>query len=124
MSARPCGSCPYLRSTPVGLWDHAEFDNLREQDADPMAGKTFGCHLRDGSLCRGWLADQKRRGIPSIRLRLMLCANEEARVAFAAVDEKDPDLYANIEEMCEANQGVEFPAHDRAAQKLLRRVQA
>lgn len=122
--SRPCGSCPYLRSTPVGLWDQAEFDNLRKQDADPMAGKTFGCHLRDGSLCRGWLADQKRRGVPSIRLRLALCFDERAGETFSAVDEKDPDLYASIEEMCEANQGAEFPAHDRAAQKLLRRVQA
>ena len=52
------------------------------------------------------------------------CANEEAGAAFSAVDEKDPDLYASIEEMREANQGAEFPVHDRAAQKLLRRVQA
>lgn len=118
-AASPCGTCPYRRSTPPGIWDRTEYDNLRRQDAQPF-GSVFGCHLKDGSLCRGYLADQKRRGVPGLRLRMSLMTNPEAAAALEAVDETDPDLYGSIEEMCAANEGCRFPAESAKARKLLR----
>lgn len=116
--AKPCGTCPYRRSTPVGVWDQAEYDNLREQDRREFGGALFGCHLKDGSLCRGWLADQKRRGVRSISLRLKLMTDAKAVELFEAVDDADPDLYDSIDEMIEANDGKPFPERSRKARKL------
>ena len=117
--AKPCGTCPYSRSTPVGVWYKLEYDNLLAMEHDQI-GKVFGCHLGDGTVCRGWLADQKRRDLPSIALRLALCMDKEGKLgeALEAVDENDPDLYDSINEMIEANAEVPFPVTDPKARKL------
>jgi predicted component of type VI protein secretion system len=108
---------------PVGIWDYAEYENLQRAEQD-LLGSTFACHLtaplppQERSLCLGWLADQKRRGCPSIRLRVLLARRPELREVLEAVDAEDPDLYSSIEEMCAANRGQDFPAADPVAQKL------
>ena len=129
--AKPCGTCPYSRLTPVGVWSETEYRDLLASDRDQI-GKVYGCHLADGTVCRGWLADQKRRGLPSIALRLALMSDARAARAaggekgklgatYEAVDPDDPDLYDSIEEMAEANRGRDFPSRDPRARKLLKR---
>jgi hypothetical protein len=60
LRARPCGSCPYRRDVPSGVWAASEYEKLPGYDGDitsqAMAGATglFMCHLDDGSLCAGW----------------------------------------------------------------------
>lgn len=53
----PCGSCPYRRDVPAGLWHESEYDKLPNYDeptwAQPPA--LFMCHQQDGCLCGGWL---------------------------------------------------------------------
>lgn len=119
----PCGTCPYRRSTPVGIWHPAEYENLREQDANEFSGRSFGCHEDKGKSesgpCLGWLADQKRRGIPSIQLRLRLMRDEALVTVLQAVNEDDTDLYGSIAEMCEANRGKPYPR--RTKKKSTRR---
>lgn len=120
--AKPCGTCPYSRSTPVGVWDESEYRDLLEADRDQI-GKVYNCHLGDGTaVCRGWLADQKRRGLPSFAFRIALATDGSGKLVetFKAVDENDPDLYDSIEEMAEANRGRAFPSRDPKARKLLR----
>lgn len=55
---RPCGSCPYRRDVPSGIWDRREYEKLIEYDNEtwqqPLG--VFMCHQRDGSVCAGWLA--------------------------------------------------------------------
>ena len=119
---RPCATCPYLRSSPPGIWDAVEFERLQQQDGQQF-GAVFGCHANDDTLCRGWLADQKRRGAPCITLRLRLARDEPTREQFGAVDENDPDLYASIDEMVEANEGCAFPATHPKARKVATRVE-
>lgn len=136
--AAPCGTCPYRRSTPVGVWDQFEYDKLRETDAvDPqeamrrasagedvplreLLGVVYQCHLDDGTICRGWLADQKRRGLPSLALRLELSRRPDLVRVLEKVDENDPDLYGSLAEMCAANAGQPFPESNPRARKLLR----
>lgn len=120
----PCDTCPYRRSTPLGIWSKAEYENLQRQDADEMGGACFGCH-KDPSgktSCRGWLADQKRRGVPSIQLRLSLLTNVDTIAAFEAVDDTDPDLYDSISEMVEANRDKQFPRRSAKAARLALRL--
>ena len=54
----PCGSCPYRRDVPSGIWSQHEYDKLPAYDG-PTWGQSpalFMCHQRDGNLCAGWLA--------------------------------------------------------------------
>ena len=54
----PCGSCPYRKDVPSGIWHPDEYRKLIEYDRDtgeqPMA--LFMCHQRDDNLCAGWVA--------------------------------------------------------------------
>lgn len=58
---RPCGTCPYRRDVPSGIWSAAEYAKLARYDNDVpdqlMAGATrlFDCHQRTGELCAGWV---------------------------------------------------------------------
>lgn len=58
----PCGSCPYRRDVPSGLWAREEYDKLAMYDGSiaeqvlKRATGVFQCHQRDGNLCAGWLA--------------------------------------------------------------------
>lgn len=104
----PCLSCPYRKDAPAGLWHKDEFKNLLVQDANEMSGAIFGCHKYRNhpekvQVCGGWLLDQKRRGCPSIQLRLTIITNEEASVALREITDGGHKLYPSIAAMCRAN---------------------
>lgn len=56
--AVPCGSCPYRRDVPSGIWAKHEYDKLPLYDGETweQTWQVFMCHQRDGNLCGGWLA--------------------------------------------------------------------
>ena len=50
---RPCGSCPYRRDAPSGIWSREEYEKLPEYDK-PTAyqpPQVFMCHRNAGCLC-------------------------------------------------------------------------
>lgn len=53
----PCGSCPYRRDVPSGVWVREEYEKLPQYDGEtgtqPFAA--FLCHQQDGRLCAGWV---------------------------------------------------------------------
>ena len=57
----PCGSCPYRKDVPSGIWHREEYEKLPQYDGSTMdqllKGGTalFMCHQNDGCLCGGWL---------------------------------------------------------------------
>ena len=100
----PCGSCPYRVDVPIGTWHREEFENLLANDADELNGGVFGCHrfrlrIKDAEVCAGWFLDQTRRGIPSIKLRLVLMRLDEQPV----VTNGGHELYSTLKKMCLAN---------------------
>lgn len=99
----PCASCPYRRDVPVGVWHAENFERLLRADRDPIDGHTFGCHLNDGTLCRGWLLDQRGRDVPSIRLRLFLHRHDPDRAMLERVTDGGHACYESIDAMCRAN---------------------
>jgi hypothetical protein len=111
---KPCATCPYRRETKLRLWDIFEFQRLLKQDTNPVHGSTFGCHMyrtkpkEEHRPCVGWLLDQKKRGEPSIQLRLILMGNESARALYKHISRKGLRLYKSIEAMCRAN----YPEHE------------
>jgi hypothetical protein len=55
-AARPCGSCPYRRDVPSGVWHPDEYAKLPRFDADTphQPPGVFLCHQQDGRICAGW----------------------------------------------------------------------
>ncbi len=125
--SKPCAACPYRRDTPTGVWSPEEYERLLANDGHDM-GATYGCHLNsarpesEGEPCAGWLADQKRRGVPSIRLRMVLMTTPDAATLYEKIDDKDPSLYGSIEEMVRANMGKRFPRRNTKARRLLSKL--
>jgi len=57
----PCGSCPYRKDVPSGIWEKHEYEKLLIYDkeiSDQLIANAgaFLCHQKDGHLCAGWLA--------------------------------------------------------------------
>ncbi len=54
----PCGSCPYRRDVPSGLWEGEEYEKLIDYDGDTAEQPigVFLCHRQDGRACAGWVA--------------------------------------------------------------------
>lgn len=53
----PCGSCPYRKDVPSGVWEESEYVKLPEYDK-PTFEQPFGvfmCHQVDGRMCAGWV---------------------------------------------------------------------
>lgn len=105
----PCKSCPYRKDVRLKFWHRSEFENLLANDADPLNGNVFGCH-EDGKkepeerrLCIGWTLDQRERGLPSIRLRLLLVRHPAAGDLMREAHSGGHELFKTMKAMCLAN---------------------
>lgn len=99
--ARPCGNCPYKRSSPLQLWHPAEYLKLIDAEQEPL-GRVFMCHKKDGCVCVGWLADQDKRDFPSIMLRVELSRHNVTREYLDKLGTLR-GLYGSVSEMIAAN---------------------
>ncbi len=65
----PCGSCPYRKDVPSGIWAKNEYDKLPSYDGETweQSPAIFMCHQRDGTLCGGWLACHNPRELLALR---------------------------------------------------------
>ncbi|WP_238450874.1 DUF6283 family protein [Micromonospora sp. 4G55] len=66
----PCGSCPYRRDVPSGVWDASEYAKLPDYDA-PTALQPHGlflCHQADGRVCAGWAGCHDGNELLALRL--------------------------------------------------------
>ena len=70
----PCGSCPYRKDVPSGIWARKEYEKLPGYDGETwqQTPSLFLCHQRDGNLCGGWLACHD----PNELLALRMCGRE------------------------------------------------
>lgn len=120
----PCGSCPYRRDTPPGVWDASEYEKLRHFGFDPEAGipptiAVFLCHqthlLGRETVCRGWLTVEQDS--PAVRLALSRGEVTAAQVYAPAL----VPLYATGDEAADAGlAAVERPP--LAARRLATRL--
>lgn len=98
----PCVKCPYRKDAPLQMWDKVEFEQLLKNDADPMNGKVYSCHKKNGTVCKGWLINQDKRFFPSINLRLLFVRRNITREYLDKLKSSKP-MFKTIEEMCYAN---------------------
>jgi hypothetical protein len=66
----PCGSCPYRRDVPSGIWHKSEYDKLPLYDGETweQSQNLFLCHQKDGKICAGWLGCHGPEELLAIRL--------------------------------------------------------
>ncbi|MEX5515683.1 DUF6283 family protein [Pseudophaeobacter sp. 1A09344] len=67
---RPCGSCPYRRDVPSGIWHPEEYAKLPPYDGETWEQPPglFMCHQRDGCICGGWLQTHDTAHLLALRL--------------------------------------------------------
>lgn len=67
---RPCGSCPYRRDVPSGVWAQEEYAKLPPYDGETWEQPLglFMCHQRDGRICGGWLQTHDADHLLALRL--------------------------------------------------------
>lgn len=102
---RPCGSCPYRRDVPSGVWDESEYAKLPEYDHPETAYQppsAFHCHQQDGRLCAGWVAVHDMQESLGFRLFATLGALTPEQVDAIIDYETDVPLFAS---------GAEAAAH-------------
>ena len=70
----PCGSCPYRKDAPSGIWARDEYEKLPQYDGETMEQfhkggiALFFCHQNDGCLCGGWLMTHDRDHLVALRM--------------------------------------------------------
>lgn len=71
-ASRPCGSCPYRRDVPSGVWAPEEYDKLPPYDrpTGDQPPTAFYCHQQDGRLCAGWVGCHDMQESLGLRLAL------------------------------------------------------
>lgn len=66
----PCGSCPYRRDVPSGVWAASEYAKLKLYDGQGWIQHVYAflCHQRDGHLCAGWVGCHGPRNLLALRI--------------------------------------------------------
>lgn len=80
---RPCGSCPYRRDVPSGIWHESEYAKLPEYDKETWEQPpgVFLCHQQDGCVCAGWAAVSANEDTIALRF-----ASIDGRIDFETLD--------------------------------------
>lgn len=102
----PCGSCPYRRDVPSGVWSEEEYRKLPTYDGEPymqilQGGRAvFMCHQQDGKLCAGWVGCHGGDNLIALRLTQAMLGNEI-----------DPSVWAYESPVPLWDSGAEAAAH-------------
>lgn len=80
---RPCGSCPYRRDTPPGVWHPDEYAKLPAYDLDTpdQPAGVFLCHQQDGRVCAGWAGCHDMSRALAVRFAVVRGDVDEATLA-------------------------------------------
>ena len=88
-ASHPCGSCPYRRDVPSGVWHESEYDKLPAYDGstgeqmDAGAMGAFMCHQQDDRLCAGWVGCHDMYESLAMRFATRLMSQEDLDAVFA-----------------------------------------
>lgn len=121
---RACGSCPYHRDTPSGVWAADHYQLLATYDEQPgqtPALATFHCHQENATgrptVCRGWLSTHR----DSVAVRLALCMGKLQPADVPT--QPEPDYYGTGTEASLAGL-AEIDAPSPEAQRLMDKLLA
>lgn len=100
-AARPCGSCPYRRDVPSGLWDAEEYQKLPGFDGDTstQTASIFLCHRQNGRACAGWAGVHDMEDSLGLRLACSMGGVEDPEPFWDY--QTDVELFDSGAETCE-----------------------
>jgi hypothetical protein len=101
-ASSPCGTCPYRRDVPSGVWDAGEYAKLPDYDA-PTALQPPGlflCHQADGRVCAGWVGCHDSEELLALRLAALQGMNPQELAATRAYTSPVP-LFGSGKEAAE-----------------------
>jgi hypothetical protein len=121
----PCGSCPYRRDVPSGLWEASEYERLPAYDAETWAQPhgVFCCHRQDGRLCAGWVAVHPMEHSFALRLAALQGWFSEDELDAILDYRTEVPLFASGAEAC-AHGLAEVEAPDVQARRLAGKLRA
>lgn len=125
----PCGSCPYRRDVPPGVWTRDEYEKLPPFDAETgdQPASVFLCHQQNGRVCAGWAGCHDMYESLGLRMALAMgIATEETYDAILDYVSPVPLFASGTEAAAHGMSGVESPspAAVRTIEKLQRRRDA
>src|ERR1700753_611730 len=97
----PCNNCPYRKDAPLQKWSIKEFEDLLAADK-LLFSPVYGCHKKNGTICKGCLMNQDERAFPNLSLRMELSRQKVVRKYLDSLKCKS-ERYATVEEMSIAN---------------------
>jgi hypothetical protein len=120
-SKAPCGSCPYRKDVPSGVWAREEYEKLKTYDGEPFEQvlkggiSLFMCHQNDGTLCAGWVGCHNKTQSMALRLHsqevtpetfsyespvpLFSSGTEAAEHGMAEIDNPSPKAKATVDKL-------------------------
>lgn len=117
---RPCGSCPYRRDVPSGVWHSDEYAKLPTYDGETFDQPpgVFHCHQQDGRVCAGWVGCHDMDNNLGLRMATMT-GSIDPETADAILDyESEVPLFSSGAEAAEHGmRDVETP--DEKARRLI-----
>lgn len=121
-ASRPCGSCPYRRDVPSGIWSPEEYAKLPAYDlpTGEQPHGAFFCHQQDGRLCAGWVGCHDMVNNLGLRF-VVLCGVITLADRDAALDyTTDVPLFASGREAAEHGMRDVWNPSDRAQRVVAR----
>lgn len=100
---RPCGSCPYRKDVPSGVWQPVEYAKLPGYDlpTPQQPPGLFLCHQQDGRVCAGWAGCHDGAHLLALRMAAVTGALSDADLN-ATIDYTTPvPLFASGAEAAE-----------------------
>lgn len=124
---RPCGSCPYRRDVPSGVWAAVEYEKLPEYDRPTGEQPTgvFHCHQQNDRICAGWAAVHDMDECLAMRLAASWESISVAELAKVLAYATDVPLFATGAEAAEHGlRDLQTPgdAAQRTIQGLVRKA--
>lgn len=124
-ASAPCGSCPYRRDVPSGVWSEEEYAKLPPYDGptweQPPA--VFMCHQQDGRICAGWAGCHDMYESMGLRLAVSFGMTEADYQATLDYESPTPLFESGAAAAAHGRAEVEAPgeAAGRVIARLLRR---
>lgn len=120
----PCGSCPYRRDVPAGIWHPDEYAKLPEYDlpTGEQPPGIFICHQQNQRPCSGWVGCHDME--ETLALRFAVLRNDLTPATVAAIlDYTTPTpLFATgLEAAVHGLAGVADP--DQRAQRMIDKLE-
>lgn len=125
-AVNPCGSCPYRRDVPSGVWSAEEYAKLATYDGETweQSPHLFLCHQheRDSGqerLCAGWVGCHGGDELMALRLAARNMTEDDVRAAMRYTTSV-PLFDSGSEAAAHGMRDIESPGEE--AQKMIEKI--